>query len=353
MKNRSHGKTMTIAGQRIGDGCPCLVIAEIGQNHNGQMDLAKRLIETAARCGCDAVKFQKRDMKWELTREAYERPYDNPNSFGATYGEHREYLELNEQQHRDLRGFAQENGLIYFCTACDPPSVEIMERVGNPCYKIASRDIGNVPLLKRVSQTGKPVILSTGMADAAEISVALNALDGGPSGMMLTHCVSQYPTELQHVNLRALETLRQRFDILTGLSDHTTGIVTSIAAAALGACSIEKHITLSRAMQGTDHAAALEEEGLRRVVKYIREVELAMGSGEIEVPCVVEASIAKLSRSLVSRCAIPVGTALTEEMLILKSPGTGLSWHQRDQIVGKVAKDDIPADVTLNESQFE
>ena len=347
------GKQITILEREVGDGQPCFIIAEIGQNHNGQVEIAKRLIETAARCGCDAVKFQKRDVEWELTREARDRPYDNPNSFGPTYGEHRVFLELNEQQHLELRDCAEANGLVYFCTACDPPSVELMERVGNPCYKIASRDIENIPLLKRVTQTGKPVILSTGMAGAAEIAAALDALNGGSSGVILTHCVSQYPTELHHVNLRALETMRLAFHVLVGLSDHTTGIVTSIAAAVLGACCIEKHITLSRAMQGTDHAAALEEEGLRRLVKYIREVELARGSGKIEIPNVVETAKRKLSRSLISRCEIPTGTCLTEDMLVLKSPGTGLGWHQRSRIVGKVAKQDIASDILLNESLFE
>ncbi|MEL6895737.1 MAG: N-acetylneuraminate synthase family protein, partial [Planctomycetota bacterium] len=158
-----------VAGRMIGDGYPCFIVAEIGQNHNGQIGMARRLIDMAADCGCDAVKFQKRDVEWELTRDAYNRPYTTENSFGETYGLHREFLELTEQQHRELRDYALSRGLIYFCTACDPPSVEAMDRIGNPLFKIASRDITNIPLLERIRATGKPVVISTGMASMDEI----------------------------------------------------------------------------------------------------------------------------------------------------------------------------------------
>ena len=351
--SESARQRLTIAGHEIGEGCPCFVVAEIGQNHNGQIGMAKRLIEMAARCGADAVKFQKRDIRSELTEEAYNRPYDNSNSFAATYGEHREFLELAEEQHRELREYALACGVTYFCTACDAPSVAVMERVGNPIYKIASRDITNIPLLEVVGSTGKPVIVSTGMAGLAEIREALAALGGGPDGIILTQCVSQYPTDPEQVNLRALTTLRGEFGHLVGLSDHTPGIITAVAGAVLGACLIEKHITLSRAMQGTDHAAALEEEGLRRVVRYIRTCAVAMGDGLKEYAPVVESARRKLGRSLTSRTAIPAGTTVTEDMLILKCPGTGLSWKRRDRVVGRKSLRDIPADKTLEEADFE
>ena len=339
-------------GRQIGPGHPTFVVAEIGQNHNGQLGMAKKLIDMAADCGCDAVKFQKRDLKWELTQQAYDRPYDNPNSFGATYGQHREYLELSEQQHGELREYALARGVVYFCTACDPPSVDLLERVGNPIYKVASRDIDNIPLLQRIAQTGKPVVLSTGMGGMEEIRDAMNTLRQKKNSILITHCVSQYPTEIEHVNLRAMETIREEFGCQVGLSDHTTGIITCVAAAVLGAPFIEKHVTLSRAMPGTDHAAALEEEGMRRLVRYIRICERAMGDGEKAALPVVEDARRKLARSLTSAKDIAAGTVIDPSMLVLKSPGTGLAWKQRDQIIGKRAIADIPADTTLTKEHF-
>ena len=351
--HEAQEQRVKVAGHEIGDGCPCFVIAEIGQNHNGQIGMAKRLIDMAARCGCDAVKFQKRDLQWELTKEVYNKPYDNPNSFADTYGKHREFLELDEAQHKELREYALAQRLMYFCTACDEPSVDMMERVGNPVYKVASRDITNIPLLEAIARTGKPVILSTGMAGMREVNEALKALGDGPSAVLIMQCVSQYPADPEHVNLQAMTTIREQTGCLVGLSDHTPGIITSVAASVMGACMIEKHTTLSRAMQGTDHAAALEEEGLRRMVEYIRLCSAAMGDGTKEYDEVADAARKKLARSLTSACDIPAGTVLTEKMLRLKSPGTGLLWRDRDQIVGKKAQQDIAADVTLNPDDFE
>ena len=346
-------KRVNFAGREVGDGCPCFVIAEIGQNHNGQLNLAKKLIDMAARCKADAVKFQKREISWELTKEAYDRPYEGPNSFGSTYGIHREYLELDESQHRELKEYAQACGLVYFCTPCDPPSVDMLERIGNPIYKIASRDVTNIPLLKHLAKTGKPVILSSGMSSLEEITEAIEAFEGSACDLTLMQCISEYPAKPENVNLRAMKTMRDQFDLLVGLSDHTSGVVTGVAGANIGAFAVEKHITMSRAMNGTDHAAALEEEGLRRLVQYIRVCELAMGDGKKEFNPVAQKAKEKLARSLVSKTEIPVGTVLTEDMLVMKSPGTGLAWNQRDQITGRKANVTIPAETTLSTSQFE
>ena len=342
-----------IAGRQVGDGCPCFVIAEIGQNHNGQLNLAKKLIDMAARCKADAVKFQKREISWELTKEAYDRTYDGPNSFGETYGVHREYLELDEAQHRELKEYAQAAGLIYFCTPCDPPSVDMLERIGNPIYKIASRDVTNIPLLKHLAKTGKPVILSSGMSSLEEIQEAIDAFEGSNCQLTLMQCVSEYPAQPENVNLRAMQTMRDEFGLLVGLSDHTAGVITAVAGANLGAFAVEKHITMSRAMNGTDHAAALEEEGLKRLVSYIRICELAMGDGKKEFNPVAQGAKNKLARSLVSKSSINAGTVLTEDMLVMKSPGTGLAWNDRAKIVGRKAKTSIPAEVTLTPDQFE
>ena len=345
-------KRVKFAGREVGDGCPCFIIAEIGQNHNGQLNLAKKLIDMAKRCNADAVKFQKREISWELTKEAYDRPYEGPNSFGATYGIHREYLELNEAQHRELKEYAQSAGLIYFCTPCDPPSVDMLERIGCPIYKVASRDMTNIPLLRHMAKTGKPVILSSGMSSMEELGQAIAAFEGSQSEVTMMQCISQYPADPENVNLKAMKTMRDAFDKLVGLSDHTSGVITAVAASNMNAFAVEKHVTMSRAMNGTDHAGALEEEGLKRLVSYIRICELAMGDGKKEFNPVAQVAKNKLARSLVSKSEIAAGTVLTEDMIAMKSPGTGLSWSQREQVIGCKAKSDIPAEVLLTPEQF-
>ncbi len=336
----------------VGNGHPTYVIAEIGQNHNGSMENAKKLIDMAVRCGANAVKFQKRNIGSELTKEAFDRVYDSPNSFARTYGEHRMFLELDEDQHKELKEYALAQGITYFCTPCDIPSVEMMERLGVPFYKVASRDLTNLPTLDAIASTGKPVIISTGMASMEDIEDALEVMENRPESVIILQCISQYPADLERVNLRAMETLRSRFGKVTGFSDHTTGIIASITASILGAAVIEKHITLSRAMKGSDHAGSLEEPGLKLMIKYIREAEKTLGDGIKEVDPVTTGAKEKLARSVTSRVAIKAGTVLTEDMLCLKSPGTGLKWKERAQLLGKTSKVDIDPDVTLNPDMF-
>jgi sialic acid synthase len=333
----------------VGKGMPCYIIAEIGQNHNGDMKIAKQLIDMAVSCGANAVKFQKRDIPSELTKEAFDKPYDNPNSFGRTYGEHRMFLELDEAQHLELKEYANAQGITYFCTPCDVPSVELLERIGCPFYKVASRDLTNIPLLERLAATGKNVIISTGMADIEDIEDALEALQAHPEKVIIMQCTSEYPCKPENVNLRAMATLEQRFGYLVGLSDHTSGVIISAAAATMGAVMIEKHITLNRSMKGTDQPGSLEKAGLEKLTKYIRAIELAMGDGIKEVNPATKAAKEKLARSVTSSVFIPAGTTITESMLCLKSPGTGLKWKQRSMIVGKQAKADIAPDVTIFE----
>ncbi|OZC04693.1 hypothetical protein BSZ36_10745 [Rubricoccus marinus] len=324
----------------MGKGQASFIVAEIGQNHNGDLETALELVEMAARCRASAVKLTKRDIASDLSREMYDRPYEGPQSFGATYGEHREALELTEDEHRVIRDHAHARGLVWFCTACDIPSVEMMERLGNPVYKVASRDLDNEPLLARIAQTGKPVILSTGMAGLEDLQIALDALGDGPEAIIVLHCVSQYPTPIDSVNLRAMDTLREATGLLIGLSDHTTGLASSIAGAVMGACVVEKHVTLSRAARGTDHAGALEESGLRTLVKYIREAERAMGDGNPAADPATESARQKLSRSLTLNRPLATGAEITEDALTLTSPGTGVPWRRRGEVVGRrVARD--------------
>jgi len=347
------GLVIDFCGTPVGDEYPVYIIAEIGQNHNGDIINAKKLIDMAARCGANAVKFQKRDIASELTKEAFNKPYDNPNSFGKTYGEHRLFLELNEEQHLELKEYAMAVGIVYFCTPCDILSVELLERIGCPFYKVASRDLTNIPLLEKLSSLGKPVIISTGMADLDDIDNALNALQAKPGKVVIMQCTSEYPCKLENVNLKAMDTLRKKYGYLVGLSDHTSGIIISAAASVLGAAMIEKHITLDRTMKGTDQPGSLEEAGLKKLIQYIKATEMAMGDGEKIVNPATKASKEKLARSITSKIAIPKGTVVTEEMLTLKSPGTGLKWVEKDLIIGKSANRNINNDVTLEINFFD
>ncbi len=349
----SEKLTINLDGINVGGDYPTYIIAEIGQNHNGEVRLAKKLIDMAVDCGANAVKFQKRDIPSELTKEAFDKPYDNPNSFGKTYGEHRMFLELNESQHLELKEYAQAKGITYFCTPCDVPSVELLERIDCPFYKVASRDVTNIPLLEALSKTGKPIIISTGMASLDDIDEALKVMQPKKNKFAILQCTSEYPCSLENVNLKVMDTLAEKYGYVVGFSDHTSGIVVSTAASVMGAAIIEKHITLDRTMKGTDQPGSLERAGLRKLVEYIRATELVMGDGVKTINPVTEAAKIKLARSITSTMAIKAGEKLTEAMICLKSPGSGIKWKDRDKIIGKKATRDIEADVTLKIEDFE
>ena len=342
---------LALGNSRIGEGYPTFIVGEIGQNHNGDMEIAKSLIDMAARCGVDAVKFQKRDIDSELTTKAFNRPYESPNSFGSTYGQHRRFLELDEEQHKILKEYARAQGITYFCTPCDSASVEILERIDVPFYKVASRDLTNIPLLEDLARTEKPIIISTGMASLADIDDAVSTLRNNE--IVILQCTSQYPTQLENVNLRAMDVLRDRYKKVVGFSDHTPGIIASVAASVLGAAIIEKHITLSRAMKGSDHAGSLEENGLRLLVKYIRETEKMQGGLVKEMIPEVESTKVKLGRSIASSKDLKKGSKLCEDMICLRSPGDGILWRDRNKILGKIILKDIPANTTLCLEDFQ
>lgn len=342
-----------LAEKHVSSFSPTYIIAEIGQNHNGSIDLAKRLIDMSKRCGADAVKFQKRDIPSELTKEAFNRPYDNKNSFGATYGEHRMFLELSEEEHKELKEYADNIGITYFCTPCDVPSVELLERIDCPFYKVASRDLTNIPLLEKLGTLGKTVIISTGMASIEDIDNALKALQLPKDKLIIMQCTSEYPCALENVNLKVMDTLKEKYKINVGLSDHTSGVIVSAAASAIGATVIEKHVTLDRTMKGTDQPGSLEEAGLKKLVEYIRAIELAMGSAEKVVNPATETAKIKLARSLTSYVDIKAGTVLEDKHLCLKSPGDGIKWMERESVLGKKAKVNIEADTTLRLEDFD
>ncbi len=335
-------------GRRIGPGQPALIVAELGQNHNGEAALAEELIDAAAWAGADAVKLVKRDLASELSHEARHRRYDSRHAFGATYGEHRQALELSAEEHAALARRARGHGLAFLATACDLPSAALVDSLEVDAFKIASRDLANLPLIEDVARRGRPVFLSTGMSQFAEIDAAVAVLRRARSQFVLFQCTSLYPTPYEQVHLRSLGSLADRYAAPVGFSDHTPGVLVAPVAVALGAAVIEKHLTLDRGMKGTDHACSLEPEELRQMVCDVRSVEAALGRADKPLAPGVEAVRTKLGRSLVTRTALAAGTQLEAPMLALKCPGDGLSWFDLETVVGRRLKRDLGADVKLS-----
>jgi N-acetylneuraminate synthase len=267
--------TVTIGNKKLGEGYPCYVIAEIGINHNGDIDLAKRLISVAAAAGCDAVKFQKRTV--DIVYTAAELATPRPNPFGETNGDLKRGLEFGEEDYEEIAKFCKSLKIPWLVSPWDEPSVDFMENFDTPVYKIASASLTDDALLKYVRKTGKPIIASTGMSTYAEIDHAVEVL--GKENLILMHTTSTYPAKYEQLNLKAIPSMIERYGIPVGYSGHETGIPTTVAAAILGACCVERHITMDRAMWGSDQAASLEPNGISRLVRDIRLVEQSMGDG--------------------------------------------------------------------------
>ncbi|WP_018683424.1 N-acetylneuraminate synthase family protein [Actinokineospora enzanensis] len=272
----SAAPTVDLAGRVVGAGHPAYLVAEAGINHNGDLDVAKRLIDVAADAGADAVKFQKRTP--EIATPPDMRATRRETPWGEmSYLEYRHRVELGAEQYAEIDRHARARGIAWFASPWDVPSVEFLERFDVPAYKVASATLTDTALLAALRATGKPVLASTGMSTMPEVDRAVAAL--GTDRLVLLHSTSTYPCPPEESNLRAIETLRDRFPVPIGYSGHERGLQVSIAAVALGACVVERHVTLDRAMWGSDQAASLEPEGLRRLVRDIRIVETALGDG--------------------------------------------------------------------------
>lgn len=267
--------TVDIAGRRVGADEPCFVVAEIGINHNGDLSLARKLISAAVTAGCDAVKFQKRTVDVVYSADELERPRESP--FGATNGELKRGLEFDKEAFAAIDDTCRMLGTVWFASCWDEASVDFLEAFDPPCYKIASASLTDDDLLRHHRQYGRPIILSTGMSELKEIDRAVEIL--GTDDLILLHATSTYPSQSEELNLRAIATLRERYGVPIGYSGHEVGLAASVAARALGACMVERHITLDRAMWGSDQAASVEPSGFQRLVKDIRAVESALGDG--------------------------------------------------------------------------
>ena len=271
---------VNIRGEKIGDHHPCFIVAEIGINHNGDMEIAKRLIQVAKDAGVHAVKFQKRTPELCVPPEQRMVMRETPWGY-ISYMDYRSRVEFNFEQYREIDNFCKEKGIIWFASVWDEPSVDFMEAFDVPCFKVASALLTNDSLLHHIRRKGRPVVLSTGMSTLAEIDHAVGIL--GKQNLILLHTCSVYPAHYEELNLRVIPMLRERYEIPIGYSGHETGLPSTIAAVALGACVVERHITLDRAMWGSDQAASLEPNGITRLVRDIHLVELALGDREKRV----------------------------------------------------------------------
>ena len=266
-------KSVTIGDRAVGPGEPTFVVAEIGINHNGSVETAKRLIEVAKSAGCDAVKFQKRTIDVVYSPEDLARPRESP--FGTTNGDLKRALEFGYAEYAEIHRYCQSIGMLWFTSCWDKGSVDFIEQFTPPCYKIASPCLTDDDLLRHHRRTGRPALLSTGMSTIEQIDHAAEVL--GHENLLLLHCTSTYPANLEELNLRVISTLLSRYDVPVGYSGHEVLVYTTLAAVVLGACLVERHVTLSRAMWGSDHAASIETQGINKLVGYIRSTEVALG----------------------------------------------------------------------------
>ena len=329
-------REFTIDGRRIADDTPCFVIAEIGHNHQGSVERARELIRAAHEAGVDAVKLQKRDNRRLYTRALYDSPYDNENSFGRTYGAHREALELDRDAYVELRDEARSLGLVFFATAFDEPSADMLAQLDVPAYKIASGDLTNTPLLRHVASFGKPLVVSTGGATLDDVDRAVEAVLGVGGTICLLQCTAAYPAAVEDLNLGVITTLRERYpDVVVGLSDHQDGIAMAPVAYMLGARVIEKHFTASHTAKGTDHAFSLMPEGMRKLVRDLHRVPAAIGDGVKRPLPSEEAPLRKMGKQLVAARPLPSGHVLAEGDLVAKSPAEGgLPPYRLDDLLG-------------------
>jgi N-acetylneuraminate synthase/sialic acid synthase len=341
-------RELVINGTRIADDSPCYVIAEIGHNHQGDVEKAKELFVRAKECGASAVKLQKRENETLFTREAFNRPYDNENSFGPTYGLHRQALELSADDLRELKAYAAELKIDYFATPFDVASADLLEELGMTFYKIASADLTNTPLLKHVAGFGKPMLVSTGGATIEDVDRAVETVLPINSHLCVMQCTAAYPADYPELDLRVIETYRERYpELVIGYSGHDNSISMPVVAYLLGARIIEKHFTLNRVMKGTDHIFSLEPPGLRRVVRDLTRTRQALGDGVKKKRPSEFAPMVKMAKSLYTARALPAGHVLSEADVAIKCPGGGMPPYELEDVLGRPLLVDLGEDTAL------
>jgi len=338
---------MRVGSRQLGPGRGVLVVAEIGNNHNGSVPQAETLIEAAAEAGAGAVKFQTHIADAEMLPST-----PTPPHFDEPRYEFTRRMELSLDDHLRLKAVAEQHRLLFFSSPFSVEAVGLLEQVGVPAYKIASGEVTNPPLLAAVAATGKPVFISSGMSGFGEVARAADVFRAAGSPFLVMQCTSTYPCPPEQVNLRAMPAMGERLDCLYGLSDHTAGIAASIAAVALGASAVERHFTLSKRLYGPDHHASLEPAEMLELVEAVREVEVALGTGLKERSEAHDQVRATFEKSVVSVTAIPAGTVLELSMLDTKRPGTGIPAVRLPELVGRRAGRNIDANTLIEETDL-
>jgi sialic acid synthase len=350
LASTSSSRSFTMGNTTITDESAAYVVAEIGANHQGDVETARKMIQAAALAGADAVKFQKRDNQALFTPEAYNAPYASENAFGATYGEHREALEFGRDEYVELMNEARSQGVEFFATPWDFPSVDFLEDLNVPAFKVASCDLTNTPLLTYIAQTGRPTIISTGGGTLEAVDRAVGIVQSAGTQLAVMQCTSGYPPEFSELNLNVIATFRDRYPEATiGYSGHDSGIAMGLVAYVVGARIIEKHFTLNRAMKGTDHSFSLEPDGLRKMVRDLRRAQEALGDGVKRAYDSEIAPLKKLSKMIVAKEHIPSGTVLSESHFDYRSPGHGIPPAHSHLLVGKKVVRDIDALTAITE----
>lgn len=344
-------KTINIGNRLIGDNQSCYIIAEIGINHNGSIEIARQLIKKAAECGADAVKFQKRNLANLYQKQHLKNPYLSQRPLQYIMSLHNE-IELSGDEYRLILEYCREYSIQFLCTPFDKKSVDFLEKLHVPAYKIGSPDMNNFDLLEYVCSKKKPLIVSTGMSTLPEIEKTVNFLKKKNAEFILLHCNSNYPAPFHDINLRFMLYLKNRFSLPVGYSGHEYGIAISSAAVALGACVIERHFTLDRTMIGPDHAASLEPTGLTKLIRDIRFTEEAMGTGIRYLDQGEYMNKQILGKSLIATCDIKINNRITRKMIAAKSPASGISPQRIDELIGKIAFRNIKVDEQFIETDI-
>jgi N-acetylneuraminate synthase/sialic acid synthase len=345
-------RELIVDGRVINDDSAVFTIAEIGHNHQGNIETCKAMFRAAKECGCTSVKLQKRDNRARYTQAMYDEVYNSENAYAPTYGAHREALEFNREQYAELMAYARELGLVFFSTAFDIPSADLLESIGVPCYKIASGDLKTLPLIKHVARFGKPMFISTGGGTMEDVQRMYEAVAPINDQVCILQCTSGYPPPFEELNIRVIETYRNAFpDAVIGFSSHDNGIAMPLVAYMLGARVIEKHFTLNRAWKGTDQAFSLEPAGMKRVVRDLERARIALGDGVKRAYESETKPITKMAKTLVAARDLPAGRVLTEADITFKSPADpgGAPPYRLDDFVGRTLARPLKRDDTIND----
>lgn len=342
-----------IGNNIIGESQPTFIIAEAGVNHNGDIDLAMKLIDAAAEAGADCVKFQTFNAERLVTLSAPKAAYQKITNDAATQYEMLKRLELPAEAYPLLKQRAEKNGLVFLSTPFDETAADFLESLGIPGFKVSSSDLTNTPFLGYLARKGLPIILSTGMSDIEEIEEAVNAInDNGNKQIILLQCTSDYPASPENVNLIVIETLAKRFGLLVGFSDHTVGSLAASLAVALGASVLEKHFTMDKNFDGPDHKASAEPHEFSEMVSMVRLSEKLLGSSEKKITESEKDIVNLVRKSVVAKVPILTGTIIDSDMLTIKRPGIGIPPAGLKNIVGKMAKRDIATDDVIRPDDF-